>query len=104
MGGGRGWAAGGSLRLPLRHKQPCCVFNRQHKQSQSTGPAKSVIGYSLAPHTPLLIPFSGSIGPVVHLHGLTGSRKAACKSRLGYLYQYAWCGWTVQECSFNVRL
>ena len=23
-----GWAAGCQLRLPLRHKQPCCVFSR----------------------------------------------------------------------------
>ena len=27
-------------------------------------------------HTPLLMPFSGSTGPVVHLHGLIGSKKA----------------------------
>ena len=40
----------------------------------------------------------------MHLHSLTGLRKAACESRLGYLYQYAWCAWTVQECSVNVRL
>ena len=40
----------------------------------------------------------------MHLHGLTGLRKAACESRLGYLYQYAWSAWTVQECNFNVRL
>ena len=33
MGGGRGWTAGGGLRLPLRHKQPCCVFSRWHKVS-----------------------------------------------------------------------
>ena len=43
-----------------------------------------VVGCSLAPHTSLLMPFSGSKGPVVHVHGLTGSRKAFCESRLGY--------------------
>ena len=32
------------------------------------------------------MPFSGSTEPVVHLHGLTGSRKASCESRLGYIY------------------
>ena len=100
VGCGGGWAAGGGLRLSLRHKLPCCVFSRRHKKSQSTEQAETVVGYSLAPHTPLLMPSSGFTGPVIHLHGLTGF---ACESRLGYLYQYAWCAWTVQECSFNVR-
>ena len=54
-------------------------------------------------HTSLLVPFSGSKGPVVHVHGLTGSRKALCESRLGYLHPCAWCAWTVRECSFNVK-
>ena len=89
VGDGGIWTVRGGLRLLLRHKQPCCVFSRQHKQSQSTGQAKTVVGYSFAPYTPLLMPFSGSTGQVVHLHGLTGLRKAACESRLGYLYQYA---------------
>ena len=31
-------------------------------------------------HISLLIPFTGSIGPIVQLHGLTGSRKANCES------------------------
>ena len=35
----------------------------------------------------------------MHLHGLTGSRKTACESRLSCLYQYAWYAWTVQECT-----
>ena len=74
------------------------MFSRQHKQSQFTGQAKTVVGYSLALHTPLLMPFSGSTDPTVHLHGLTGLRKAASESRLDYLYQYAWCAQTVQEC------
>ena len=73
-----------------------CVQYRQHKQSQSTGQAETVVGYSLAPCT-LLMPFSSSTGPVVHLHGLTGLRKATCKSRLSYLHQYTWCAWTVQD-------
>ena len=60
--------------------------------------------FNLAPHTLLIMPFSGYTGLAVHLHGLTGLRKAACESKLGYLYQYAWCAWTVQECSVNVRL
>ena len=34
-------------------------------------------------HTSLLMLFSGSTGPVVHVHGLTGSRKALCESKLG---------------------
>ena len=32
------------------------------------------------------MPFSVSTGLVVHVRGLTGSRKALCESRLGYLY------------------
>ena len=43
---------------------------------QSTGLAKTVIDSSLAPHAPLLMPFSGPTGPVVHLRGLTGSAKS----------------------------
>ena len=61
-----------------------------------------MVGYSLAPHTSLLVPSSGSKGPVVHVHGLTGSRKTLCESRLDYLYPCIWCAWTVGECSFNV--
>ena len=54
-------------------------------------------------NTSFLMPFTGSTGPVVHLHGLTGSRKAICESRLGDPYPCVWCAWTVQECSFNVK-
>ena len=78
MSGEEGWAAGGRLRIPLRHKQPRCVFSKQHKQSQSTRHIKIVVGHSLATHTPLLMPFSGSTGPVVHPHGLTGSIHIPC--------------------------
>ena len=98
-----GWEAEGGLRLPLRHRQQYCVSSKWYKQSQSTGQAETVVGYSLVPHTSLLMPFSGSTGPLVHLHGLTGSRKALCESRLGYLYPCAWCAWIVRECSFNVK-
>ena len=89
VGGGGGWAAEGGLRVSLKHKQSCCVFSRQHKQFQSIGQAKTVVGYSLEPHTPLLMQFSGSTGYEVHLHGLTGSRKVTRESRLGHLYPYA---------------
>ena len=34
------------------------------------------------------MPFTGSTGPVVHLHGLTGSRKAICESTLDYLHTH----------------
>ena len=95
-----GWEAEGGLRLPLRHRQQYSVSSKWHKQSQSTD---TVVGYSLASHTSLIMPFPGSTGPVVYLHGLTGLRKAICESRLGYLYPCAWCAWTVQECSFNVK-
>ena len=58
---------------------------------------------SLAPHTSLLVLFTGSIGPVVDFCGLTdGSRKAIYGSRLGHLHPYFWCAWTVLECSFNI--
>ena len=80
------------------------ILCKWHKQSLSTRQAKTVVGYSLAPHTSLLMPFTGSTGPIVHLYGLTGLRKAICEGRLGYLYPYAWCTWTVQECSFNIKL
>ena len=33
---------------------------------------KTVIGSNLVPHTSLLMLFTGSTGPVVHLYGLTG--------------------------------
>ena len=33
-------------------------------------------------HTPLLIAFTGSTGPVVHLHGLTGSRMPSVQADL----------------------
>ena len=65
---------------------------------------RSLHGCSLAPYTSLLMPFTGSTGPVVHLQGLTGLRKAICESRLGYLYPCAWCAWIVLECSFIVKL
>ena len=29
--------------------------------------------------------------------------KAISESMLGWLYTYAWCAWTVLECSFNVK-
>ena len=50
------------------------------------------------------MPFTGTTGPVVHLHGLTGSKKAVCESRLGHLYTYALCAWIFLGCSFNVNL
>ena len=65
------------------------MSSKLHKQPQSTGQAETVVGYSLAPHTSLIIPFNSSTGLVVHGHGLTGLRKALCKSRLGYLYPCA---------------
>ena len=63
-----------------------------------------VVSSSLALHTVLLVPLSGTRGPVVHPHGLTGSAKAACKSRPGHLQSYTWCVWIVPECSFNVAI
>ena len=51
----------------------------------------------MAQHTSLLMPFTGSTGPVVHVHGLTGLRKAICESRPGYLYPYAWCAWKYES-------
>ena len=41
-----------------------------------------VIGHSLAPHTSLLMLFTGSTGPMVHLPRLTGSRKPSVKADL----------------------
>ena len=66
------------------------------------GQGETVAGRSLSLHTSLSMPFTGSTGPVAYLYGLIGLRKAICESRLGYLYPYAWCAWTVLECSFNV--
>ena len=38
-----------------------------------------------------------------HSYGLIDLRKAICESRLGYLYPYAWCTWTVLECTYVHR-
>ena len=65
-----------------------------------------VVGCSLAPHTSLLMPFSGSTGRVVHPHGLTGSRKAICvKADLDiYTHVLGVPGhWTALECGFNFK-
>ena len=43
------------------------------------------VGSSLAPPISLLMPFTGSTDPVVHLGSLTGSAKVVCESRLGHL-------------------
>ena len=48
------------------------VFYKWQKQTHSTGYAKTVVG-SLIPHISLLVPLTGSTGPVVHLCGLTES-------------------------------
>ena len=45
------------------------------------------VGSSLAPHTALLMPFSGPTSSVVALHGLMGSAKAICKYRLGRIME-----------------
>ena len=37
---------------------------------------QTVVGSSLALHTSLLMPLTSSIGPIVHLHGLTGLVKS----------------------------
>ena len=47
---------------------------------------KTVVGSNLVPLTSLLMPFTGTKDPVVHLNGLTGMAKAVCESRLGHLY------------------
>ena len=90
-----GWEAEGELRLPLGHRQQCCVSSMWHKQSQFTGQAKTAVGCNLTLHTFLLMPFTGSTGLVVRFHSLTGLRKAISESRLGYLHANAWCAWTV---------
>ena len=74
-----------------------CPVSGTSSHNPQDRPRQSLASYSLAPHTSLLMPFSSSTGPVVHVHGLTGSRKALCESRLGYLYPCAWCAWTVYE-------
>ena len=52
------------------------------KQIQSTGLAETAIGSCLAPQVSLLMPLTGSTGPVVHLHGLTGLAKSSVKADL----------------------
>ena len=63
------------------------MSSKWHKQSQFTEKTEPVVGYSLASHTSLLMPFTsllmpftGSTGPVVHVHGLTGLRKVSVKA------------------------
>ena len=101
--GGGGGGKPKAVKATIKRQTAVVCVQKWHKQPQSTGQAETVVGYSLAPHTSLLMPFSGSTGLVVHVYGLTGSRKALCESRLGYLYPCIWCAWTVRECSFNVK-
>ena len=63
---------------------------------------------SLALHSFLLMPSSGSTGPVVHQCGLTGSAKSHYENKPSYLRSYiainTWNIWIVLECNFNVKL
>ena len=85
MGGGGGWEAEGGLRLPLRHGSNSeCPVSGINSHNPQDRPRQSLVIYKVWHHTctSLLIPFTGSIGPVVHLHGLTGLRKALCEGLL----------------------
>ena len=81
--GEEGWAARDRLHLPTGHRQYFCVFSKWQKQTQSTVHAETVVGSSLAPYTFLLVPFTGSTGPVEHLHSLTGLAE-------GHLWKQTW--------------
>ena len=39
----------------------------------------------------------------MNLGGLTGSRKAICKSRFGHLKLCLYCVWIVLECDYNIK-
>ena len=109
--GWQGWVGSrrrvkGSTTIEDTNSSTVCPVSGTSSHNPQDRPRQLLHGCSLASHTSLLIPFTGSTGPVVHLHGLTGSRKAICESRLGCLYPCAWCAWTVAtraECSFNVK-
>ena len=100
MGEGRGWQEWVESRRRVKatiedtDSSTVCPVSGTSSHNQ-----QDKLRCSLAPHTSLLMQFTGSTGPVVHLHGLIGSRKAFCESRLGYLYPCVWCAWTVLECS-----
>ena len=94
-GGGR-WATGSGLYLSLKHKQYCCIFCRQQKQTKTTGYAEMVITSSLASHTSLLMLLNGSTSPVVHQRGSTGSAKSHLKADLAiYSHILSVPGWCV---------
>ena len=63
----------------------CPVSGTSSHNSQDR-PRQSLATVWLHAQTSLLIPITGSTSPVVHVHGLIGSRKAICESRLGYIY------------------
>ena len=42
-------------------------------------------------------------GLEMHPRGLTASKKAGCKSRLGHIVSNAWCLWIVHESNFCVQ-
>ena len=62
-----------------------CPVSGINSYNTQDRPRESLHGYNFAPHTSLLMPFTG---PVMHLHGLTGSRKAICESTLDYLHTH----------------
>ena len=80
------------------------MFSASDTKSHNPQDRPGQLWGGVAPHTPLLVLFTFSTGLVVHLDGLTGSRKVISESILGYLYPYAWYALTVRECSFNIKL
>ena len=69
-------SGGGYTFLYISDTDSSAVSSVSDRQTQSTGYVETVIGSSLAPLTSLLMPFTGSIDPVVHLGGLIGSAKS----------------------------
>ena len=70
-----GWGRLGSWSqvIPsIRTQVEVMLSPMSYRNTQSTGYSKTVVG-GLVPHTSLLVPLTGSTGPVVHLYSLTES-------------------------------
>ena len=100
-GGGQAAKVGYTFHKDTDSSAVSSLSNRNKYSSQHM--AETVVGSSLAPHMSSLMAPNGSIGPVVHLHSLTGSVKSQLQNRLGHSYPHAWCLRIVQECSFKVN-
>ena len=82
VGGGRGgWEAKSGLRPSFQDTDSSSVCPVSGTNSHNPQDRPRQLLAIVWHHTSLLMLFTGSTGPVVHLHGLMGSRKALCERR-----------------------